>query len=78
MGLSASASGSGLSSNLNLNSSSSFVGREGERDRFRLGLGCMMAFGEVWGLGRRIEMEVKRVSRRVYEARKAISIWIGA
>jgi hypothetical protein len=33
-----------------------------------------MAFGEVWGLGRKMEMEVKRVSRGVFEARRATPI----
>ncbi|TVY28318.1 hypothetical protein LHYA1_G003698 [Lachnellula hyalina] len=38
------------------------------RDRVRLGLGGLKAFGEVWGTSRRTEGETKRIARAVFEA----------
>lgn len=37
------------------------------RDRIRLGLGGLKAFGEVWGTSRRTEREAKRIARAVFE-----------
>jgi hypothetical protein len=36
------------------------------RDRIRLGLGGLKAFGEVWGTSRRTERETKRIARSVF------------
>lgn len=36
------------------------------RDRIRLGLGCLKAFGEVWQASRRTERETKEIARGVF------------
>lgn len=36
------------------------------RDRIRLGLGGLKAFGEVWGTSRRSERDTKRIARSVF------------
>lgn len=40
------------------------------RDRVRLGLGGLKAFGEVWALGRRTEKETKMIARSIFTAVK--------
>ena len=47
------------------------------RDRIRLGLGGLKAFGEVWASSRRTERETKKIARDVFALPRAGNLQLG-